>query len=72
MTRDGKSVENKSTNMARDQQQAIMEALSRQPTAYNEEARRVLGSPLGYVEGRALTQPKIVASIMTAGSLQDQ
>lgn len=52
------------TDMSNEEKQAIIAALSSSSGAYNEEARRVLGNPLGFVEGRPLSQPEIIASIM--------
>jgi hypothetical protein len=57
---------NRLEQMSQTDQKAIVEALSRPHGAYNEEARRVLGNPLGYVEGRPMTQPEIVACMMAA------
>jgi hypothetical protein len=59
-------------DMSYAEQQAIVEALSHLPSTYSEEARRVLGNPLGYAEGRPMTQPEIVASLMAAGKSTDQ
>jgi hypothetical protein len=67
---DDENAEGRRRDMGRTQQQAIMEALSHPPIAYNEEARRILGSPLGCVAGKTMTQPEIVTSIMTTGSLK--
>lgn len=45
---------------------AISELLGQPPGAYNEEARHVLGDPLGFVEGRPISQSEIVSSMTLA------
>lgn len=57
--------------MDENQKRAITAALSRQSTAYDEEARRVLGSPLAYVEGRGVSEPELVTSILSVSSLKN-